>query len=177
VASRKPNRSAPGKKAATVSAVERAQTAANQAAFVEQFIASGTITGACRGSGVGRTTHYDWLRKDKQYAERFKQAEVEAVDVCETEARRRAIIGVEEPVFYQGRIVGSVRKHSDTLLMFILNGRRSEVFRQRFEHTGKDNGPIQTQHVPVDPKDLSDDELAVMVRVLERQAAKNKPHD
>ena len=44
---------------------------------------------------------------------------------------RRALEGGEEPVFYQGKIVGSVRKYSDTLLMFMLKARRPERYRDR----------------------------------------------
>ncbi len=38
------------------------------------------------------------------------------------DARRRSEEGVLEPVFYQGREVGMVRKYSDNLLMFKIKG-------------------------------------------------------
>ena len=54
----------------------------------------------------------------------------------EDEARRRAVDGVDEPVFQQGKQVGTIRKHSDTLLIFLLKGiRPQEVSRvSGFEH-------------------------------------------
>ena len=58
-----------------------------------------------------------------------------AVDLLEGEARSRAVEGVEQPRFHQGRICGTVRKYSDSLLMFLLRAHRPETFRE-----GKDAG-------------------------------------
>jgi len=44
----------------------------------------------------------------------------QAVSSLESEAVRRALSGVEIPVFHQGRECGSTVKHSDQLLMFLL---------------------------------------------------------
>ena len=49
----------------------------------------------------------------------------------EDEARRRALQGVEKPVFREGRQVGTVTEYSDTLLIFLLKARRPEKFRDR----------------------------------------------
>ena len=49
---------------------------------------------------------------------------------------------MEEPVYYQGEVVGQVQRYSDTLLMFLLKGRRPEKFKDRTELTGKDGAPI-----------------------------------
>ena len=54
-------------------------------------------------------------------------------------ARRRAEFGVERPVFRHGAEVGTVTEHSDNLAMFLLKGRRPEVFK---EHR---SGPARTQ--------------------------------
>jgi hypothetical protein len=43
-----------------------------------------------------------------------------AVAALESEAVRRALEGVEVPVFHQGRECGNTVKHSDQLLMFLL---------------------------------------------------------
>lgn len=46
----------------------------------------------------------------------------------EDEARRRAVEGVEEPVFYQGDVVGHVKKYSDDLLKLLLKANRREKY-------------------------------------------------
>lgn len=52
-------------------------------------------------------------------------------------------MGVDEPVYYQGRSVGRVKRYSDVLLIFLLKGIRPDVYRERYEHTGADGGPIR----------------------------------
>ncbi len=49
-------------------------------------------------------------------------------DALEDEAMRRAIDGVEKPVFRGGEVVGHVRDYSDSMLMFLLKSRKPEVF-------------------------------------------------
>jgi hypothetical protein len=49
--------------------------------------------------------------------------------MLEAEARRRAVQGWDEPVFHQGRKVGTIRKYSDRMLEILLKGtgRRSSA--------------------------------------------------
>jgi hypothetical protein len=46
----------------------------------------------------------------------------EMVDTMRAEAYRRSVVGVQEPVFYQGARTDTVTKYSDTLLQFTLMG-------------------------------------------------------
>jgi hypothetical protein len=71
------------------------------------------------------------MRKSEGYKKAFEDAAEEAADLLETEARRRALEGVEEPVFYQGQQCGTVHKYSDTLLIFLLKGCRPEKYVER----------------------------------------------
>src|SRR5262249_21583923 len=66
------------------------------------------------------------------------------VEVLEAELRRRAVEGWLEPVYYRGKKVGDVRKFSDTCLIFALKGEKPEKYRERFEHAGKDGGPVMS---------------------------------
>lgn len=162
------------RKGASTSALQAAKTAANKTTFLEQFKATGTITGAARATGIHRDTHYEWLQLDADYLARFTQAEVEAVDLLETEARRRALVGTERGVYYQGRKIDTYKETSDTLLIFLLKGRRPDIYRDRFEHTGKGGGPIETMAVPLDG--LTDEELALARRLAEKAAlSRQKP--
>ncbi len=47
------------------------------------------------------------------------------------EAVRRAVEGTEKPVYQQGRLVGHVQEYSDTLLIFLLKGRRPEKYGEK----------------------------------------------
>ncbi len=65
-----------------------------------------------------------------------------AVETLEAEARRRALEGVEENVYYQGAVIGRTRKYSDTMLMFLLRAYRPDIYRERRETDDKDDGPV-----------------------------------
>jgi len=105
-------------------------------AFLAAYSETGNIRLACQAAQIGRSSHYRWL-DDPDYAEEFEQAKKDAVDVLEAEARRRAVEGWEEPVgWYKGEAGGTVRRYSDTLLIFLLKGAAPQKYRERMEVSG-----------------------------------------
>ena len=53
----------------------------------------------------------------------------EATDKLALEARRRALEGVEEVRYFKGEPIGTIRRYSDTLLMFLLRAYRPATYR------------------------------------------------
>jgi hypothetical protein len=108
-------------------------------ALLEAYIQFGTVTHASQAVGIGRRTHYDWLAADPAYAGAFADAKDAVADAYELEVKRRAIEGVDEPVFYKGEICGHVRKFSDLLLIFMLKALRPGKYRETVNsaHSGK----------------------------------------
>jgi hypothetical protein len=128
---------------------------ASQAKFLAALIETGgNIVRAAAAAGIDRSLHYIWLQEDPAYPERFAVAWEQAMDTLESEAARRAFEGVAEPVFHAGKRVldmavdekgqikrnadgkpiavpAAIRKYSDPLLMFMLNGNRSGKYRYR----------------------------------------------
>ena len=105
---------------------------AKRRAFLLAYEHCGVISVAARKVGVHRTCHYDWLKTDEGYAKAWKEADDEAVERMEAELLRRAVLGIEEDVRYQGEVVGKVRKFSDILLIFLLKAKRPAVYRDNF---------------------------------------------
>jgi hypothetical protein len=68
--------------------------------------------------------------RQPEFKAAFEQAAEDATDLLEEEARRRAVEGVPEPHFYEGVACGYVQKYSDSLLMFLLKGKR-EAYREK----------------------------------------------
>lgn len=120
--------------------LQEQQTAINKAKFIEAFAGVGNVSAAAKLAGVGRRTHYQWLKDDAAYAEAFADAVDEAADRLEVEARRRAVNGIVEPVFHKGVQVGTIKKYSDTLLIFLLKGARPDKYAERHQHSGKGKG-------------------------------------
>jgi hypothetical protein len=112
----------------------RRQSGHLKKAFLEAYRETGNIRSACTAAGVGRSTIYKWQEHDGAFHAAFGQAQVEAVEALEAEAYRRGVTGVEEPVIAAGRgVVGTVRKYSDTLLIFLLKGAAPAKYRERYE--------------------------------------------
>ena len=114
-------------------AIERPSTELNraraQAAFLEEFAEGGIVLRAAQKAGVGRRTVYLWLAEDPEFQRLYDEAIEDAMDRLESAARKRAEFGVERPVFQHGVEVGTVTDYSDNLMMFLLKGRRPEVFK------------------------------------------------
>lgn len=100
-------------------------------AFLVAYSECGNVTKAAEASGISRQSHYDWLATDPEYAEAFRHADDAAGDRLEAEARRRAVEGVDEPVYHKGEVVGYIRKYSDTLLIFLLKGAKPDKYAER----------------------------------------------
>ena len=85
-----------------------------------------------------------WRTEDKEFAEAFSDAEAEVTDTLEKEGIRRARDGVLEPVISQGKVVMTdegrplqLRRYSDSLMMFLLKGRRRETYGDKREVDAK----------------------------------------
>ena len=79
---------------------------------------AGQVYRAARFTGISPQTHYNWLQADPDYAAAFQEARQRSLDVIEQEIVRRGVKGYKEPIVYQGKITGYVRRFSDNLLMF-----------------------------------------------------------
>ena len=114
-------------------------------AFLKAYSENGNIAQSAEITEIDRSTHYDWLNTDPDYKTAFIEAGEQAAERLEQEARRRAVDGVEKPVYQGGKKVGTVKEYSDTLLIFMLKGIKPEKYKDRVynEHTGADGGPIQ----------------------------------
>lgn len=112
------------------------------AALVE---AGGNISRACIAAEIDRSTPYsDPWKEDAAFQAALRRAEAMAADHLEAEAIRRAYEGVEEPVgWHKGEPGGMVRRYSDTLLIFLLNGSKPKKYVTRTEISGPDGGPIE----------------------------------
>ena len=102
-----------------------------QAAFFAAYSKTGVVTLAAEMAEIDRRSHSFWLHNDKDYPALFQEAHAAACDTIEAEMRRRAIDGVDKPVFYKGQPCGTVKEYSDTLLAMLANGAMPEKYKQK----------------------------------------------
>lgn len=102
-------------------------------AFLAAFAEVGNITRAAEIAKVSRQAHYEWMKEDPDYPAMFRDADQQACDRLEQEARRRAVEGTNKPVFHKGEQCGVIREYSDTLLIFLLKGALPEKYKDRVQ--------------------------------------------
>ena len=144
-----------------------------QAQFCRAYEETGTITHAARAVGLSRQAHYDWIADpdDDEYKRLWAEAQEGFIEWLEREAARRAAEGYEVGQYYQGTKVGVERRYSDYLLMFLLKGRRPEVYKDRQELTGPGGGPVQVQAVRSDALARLPAEALEALRMLNQRVA------
>ena len=115
---------------------------------------SWSVSKSARAVGIDPTTAYDWKnaslaskQEDGSYKDdfclRWAEAYETGVDRIEDECIRRAVEGVEKPVYQGGVLVGSVTEYSDTLAGLVMRGKRPGVYNtERHEHSGPGGGAI-----------------------------------
>lgn len=105
--------------------------------FLGALAACGNVTEACRTIAVARNTMYLWKSQDADFAAEWDRFLVMGAEILEDEAIRRAREGYDEPVFYKGEMTGTIRKYSDTLLIFLLKGAMPTKYRENIDMTSK----------------------------------------
>lgn len=116
---------------------DKKQTAEKKTLFLKMLIEhGGNISAACEASDLARCLVYEWECENEDFKLAFREAQRHGLEVLEDEARRRAFVGTEKPVFYQGSMCGTVREYSDTLMIFLLKGGMPEKYKDnsRVDH-------------------------------------------
>jgi hypothetical protein len=127
--------------------------------FLEGLAKYGIVACACEEAFISRTTAYKWRSDDAAFAVAWEAALEAAIDRMEKAAITRAVDGVEETMFGADGPVGSKRRYSDTLLMFLLK-RHRPAYRENTTTNVNHSGQITTV---IRAEELSDDELAAII--------------
>lgn len=98
--------------------------------------------------GVTRQALYQARDVDPGFRKSWEMAYEDGTEVLEQEAHRRAVEGVEKPIYVKGEIVDTVYEYSDTLLIFLLKARDPKKYREniKHEHSGPNDKPIHVKH-------------------------------
>ena len=130
-------------------------TAERQEVFLKAYVASGTITAACRAVGMSRQSLRDLCAHPSAIAFRkaFDAARDCTMTLVEDGAVERSIHGVCRPVFYHGEQVGEYREYDERLTMFLLRYRRGHRYGSQLDHLPPPLPPIQPPGCEFDEPD------------------------
>lgn len=130
--------------------------------FLRILRRTGRVTFSAVEAGYEDVHQLYYLRRtNSDFAKRWEEAVNDAAEGWEDEAVRRAVIGVEEPVFWQGDEVARVTKYSDALLMFMLKGAKPAKYRENVKVDATVDGKSGIAVIPA----------ILPVTVWEREAA------
>lgn len=110
-----------------------------QAKFITRLAETANVSAACKRAKCSRTEAYRTRDEDELFKAAWEEALEIATEALELEARRRAEKGVLEPIFYQGVKAGTIRRYSDTLMIFLLKAHKPEKYRDNVknDHSGE----------------------------------------
>jgi hypothetical protein len=96
--------------------------------FCRLLSASGSISLAAKKSGLGRTQLYDHRKRDPAFAARWDKAMELGVARVRDEVFRRAVAGINRPVFHHGEVVGKVKHYDNRLLWSLLKAHDPDTY-------------------------------------------------
>lgn len=101
---------------------------AKQQKLLSAYSVTGLVATASQLAGVPPTLHEDSLQTSAAYREAFARAQWDSALSLEEQARHRALLGAETPVFHAGEVVGSRQQLSDRLLITLLKANNPAKF-------------------------------------------------
>ena len=102
-----------------------------QGRFLREFARTGSVSAACRASGLARRTVYNWRDADADFRRRWEGARERGVGHLRDEIMRRAMVGDDVPVWHDGRIVDHVAEPDSRVLWKLLQALHAETYGPR----------------------------------------------
>ena len=115
--------------------------------FLHALSDHGIVSKAAETAKISRSVVYRERTTDHEFKEAWDHAKEIATDRLANIAHQRAIDGIEEIRYFKGEPIGTVRRYSDQLLMFLLRAYRPSVFgaNQQKNFESKDNNNDQAR--------------------------------
>ena len=115
--------------------------------FLHALSDHGIVSKAAEAAHISRSAVYRERGNDPVFCDAWTHAKEIATDRLANIAHQRAIDGIEEIRYFKGEPIGTVRKYSDQLLMFLLRAYRPSVFGASYQKNSesKDNNHDQAR--------------------------------
>jgi hypothetical protein len=117
----------------------RANLPSTKARFLAAYASSGSVKVAAEAAGVARARIYEWQEHDETFALQFREAENEAIEALESEARARATTGgkLVREVWRGDRLIERIVEYrpSDAVLVKLLQSLKPGVYGEKLAVT------------------------------------------
>src|SRR5580765_1760406 len=110
-----------------------------QTAFLTSYAANGDVQKALKAGGITRVQLRKWQEVDEAFSLRFHNAETEAIELLEAEARTRAVAGSQlvRRVYRHGMLYEEIHewRPSDAMLTKLLQAHKPEKYGDKLTVT------------------------------------------
>jgi hypothetical protein len=93
-------------------------------AFLDAVRQGRSVSSAAALVGINRSLHYHWLKPMNdpygEYGKAYEDARIELATQVHLEVMRRVFVGIKEPIYRRGKVVGERLIQSDRLLQMVL---------------------------------------------------------
>jgi hypothetical protein len=115
-------------------------TAARKVQFLEALAQDGSVCSACARVGLSREAAYRLRRREPLFDRAWSAAQLQAREIVGEVLGTRAINGIEEEIWYRGKVLGTRRRYDTRLLLAhmarldkLAENRRAVGDAQRFD--------------------------------------------
>lgn len=99
--------------------------------FLKTLERTGNKNSAAAHAGVSRATVYALMSRNESFRAKVEMAHDKHTASLEEEVMRRAVDGVDEDIYFKGKVVGSKKNFSDALLQKVLEAADPERYGKR----------------------------------------------
>jgi hypothetical protein len=129
--------------------------------FLQVLSETGSFAAASRAASPhskdrhgAASTFKQLMQRDTEFTSAVDEARSQALGRLEAEMIRRAVEGVERPIFQKGELVGHEKVHSDGLLMFALRACDPEKYNEKRQVEVKGDVTHRVVGLIISPQDL-----------------------
>lgn len=111
--------------------------------FLAAFAQCGSVTEAAKRAKVHWSSHYKWLKEEDNvaYTDAFNRSREIAGDIAEGEIYRRAFLGFDHPVIYEGEITTTYKDFSDRPRNVFSEGLKARTLQRKPESLRERRSP------------------------------------
>lgn len=102
-----------------------------QAEFLGSFITTHNLKAACADAQITYSTVLGWRKLDQAFKDAYEEIVRDFCAELEAECYRRAVKGIERPIYQKGELVGTEIVYSDDLLKFLMKANMPEKYREK----------------------------------------------
>jgi len=127
---------------------------ASRHVFLDHYRRTAVLYKSAHAANLSTQTIRNYILKDSEFAYQVKQAKEMYMELILQEVHRRGIEGIDAPIVYRGKVVGTIKKYSDRMLA-VLAKHYDPEYRQRYDVTSTNKSTNVNVDVPADRIDLT----------------------